>query len=60
MKIPDQKLFSLAIAPPHLHVASSREKRIRYEEELRKAGADLIIKSMDNLRNEILNLFINE
>ena len=59
IKIPDQKFISLAVAPPHLHVASSLEKRLRYEAELRKAGADLIIKSMENLKNEILNLFIN-
>ena len=59
IKIPDQKFISIAIAPPHLHVDSSREKRLRYEAELKKAGADLIIKSMDNLKNETLNLFIN-
>ena len=29
-------------------------------EKLPKAGADLIIKSMDNLGNEILSLFINQ
>ena len=60
IKIPDQKFISLAIAPPHLHVDSSREKRLRYEAELKKAGADLIIKSMDNLKKETLNLFINQ
>ncbi len=58
--IPDQTFISLAIAPPHLHVDSRRDKRLKYEAELRKAGADLIIKSMDNLRNEIQNLFINK
>ena len=57
IKIPDQKFISLAIAPPHLQVDTCREKRLRYESELRKAGADLIITSMDNFRSEILNLF---
>ena len=60
IKIPDQKFISLAIAPPHLHVDTSRGKRLRYEKELRKAGADLIIKSMDNIVNEIINLFENQ
>tara|TARA_Y100001968_G_scaffold274769_1_gene268196 strand:+ start:256 stop:1053 length:798 start_codon:yes stop_codon:yes gene_type:complete len=55
--IPDQKFISLAIAPPHMHVNSSLEKRLRYEKELKQAGADLIIKSMDNLINETLKLF---
>tara|TARA_Y100001968_G_scaffold100643_1_gene90533 strand:+ start:145 stop:945 length:801 start_codon:yes stop_codon:yes gene_type:complete len=60
IKIPDQKFISLAIAPPHLHVDSNREKRLSYEEELRKAGADLIIKSMENLKNETINLFTKQ
>ena len=59
IKIPDQKFISIAIAPPHLHLDSSQEKRLIYEAELRKAGADLIIKTMDNLKNELLNLFLN-
>ncbi len=58
--IPDQKFISLAIAPPHLHVDSNREKRIRYETELSNAGADLIIKSMDNLKNETESFFANK
>lgn len=59
IKIPDQKFISLAIAPPHLHVHSNQEKRLRYEAALRKAGADLIINSMDNLKNDVLNLLTN-
>ena len=60
IKIPDQKFFSLAIAPPHLHEYSNINKRLRYEAELRKAGADLIIKSMENFKNEVQNIFKNE
>ena len=59
-KIPAQRFISLAISPPHLQIASNREKRLRYEEELRKVGADMIIKSMDNLKNDVLNLFTNQ
>ena len=60
IKIPDQKFISLAIAPPHLHVDSFLEKRLKYEAELRNAGADLIIKSMDNFKKETVNLFANK
>ena len=60
IKIPDQKFISLAIAPPHLHVDSFLEKRLKYEAELRRAGADLIIKSMDNFKKETVNLFANK
>ena len=59
-KIPDQKFISLAIAPPHLHMYSCLEKRLKYEAALKNAGADLIIKSIDNLKNEAQNLFLNE
>ena len=59
IKIPDQKFISLAIAPPHLHLESNREKRESYEAELIKAGADYVINSMDNIKNEAINLFTN-
>ncbi len=57
IRIPQQKFKSIAIAPPHLHLLSNKERRLNYEANLRKAGADLIIQSMDNLRNDIVNLF---
>ena len=55
--IPQQNFISLAIAPPHLHEESNLDKRLSYEVELRDAGADLIINSMDNFKDEIVNLF---
>jgi len=58
-KIPDQKFISIGIAPPHLHVCSAQEKRLKYESELIKAGADIILRSMENLKNLTLNLFLN-
>ena len=57
IKIPHQKFISLAIAPPHLHVDSNKEKRKNYENKLKAAGADLIIKSMNNFINEIVHRF---
>ena len=56
-RIPQQKFISLAIAPPHLHGDSNLLKRHIYEVKLREAGTDLIIKSMDNFKNEIIDLF---
>ena len=57
IKIPEQKFISVAVAPPHLHAEAKRNKRIKYETELSKAGADLIINSMDNLKSEAIKFF---
>ena len=57
IEIPDQKFISLAISPPHLRMDSNKEKRLDYEVKLKKAGADLIIKSMSNFISEIIYLF---
>ena len=56
MRIPHQKFISLAIAPPHLHKASNQDKRPNYEFKLREAGTDVIIRSIDDLKEEIINL----
>ena len=55
VRIPQQKFISLAIAPPHLYGNSNLDRRQNYECKLREAGADLIIDSMDNLKNEIVD-----
>jgi len=60
MRIPHQKFISLAIAPPHLHEALNQDKRLNYEVNLREAGADVIIKSMDDLKEEIINLLTSK
>ncbi len=60
LRVPQQKFISLAIAPPHLHEDSNKEKRLNYEVKLKEAGADQIIKSMDDFNNEINNLFISQ
>ena len=39
---PDQRFISLAVAPPHLH---SSPRRAAYEDQLRQAGADVVIPS---------------
>merc|ERR1712164_35856 len=60
IKIPQQKFISLAIAPPHLHKACSLEKRLSYERGLKAAGADIIINSMKNLKQELIKLFTSK
>ena len=59
-RIPQQKFISLAIAPPHLHENSNLDRRLIYEDKLRTAGADLIIDSMENIKNEIIDLFTTQ
>tara|TARA_Y100001968_G_scaffold303131_1_gene317044 strand:- start:8974 stop:9771 length:798 start_codon:yes stop_codon:yes gene_type:complete len=59
LRTPHQNFISLAIAPPHLHLDSTKVKRLNYEVKLKEAGADLIIKSMDNLKDDLINLFNN-
>jgi HAD superfamily phosphatase len=41
---PDQRLVSLAVAPPHLHGQERSGERRRYEEQLRQAGADGVLE----------------
>ena len=50
-EIPSQKFISIAVAPPHLHLESRQKERKAYESNLREAGADLIINSVNDLRN---------
>ena len=59
-RIPQQKFISIAIAPPHLHGNSNNEKRLNYEVKLKEAGADLILKSMENLKDEVFKLLTSQ
>ena len=56
-EIPDQKFISIGLAPPHLHLNSRLKERNLYEENLRNAGADLILNSINDLNNTNLELF---
>ena len=55
-KIPSQKFISIGIAPPHLHKESFIKARKEYELGLKKKGADMILKSVNDLR-EIYDSF---
>ena len=56
-KIPTQKFISIGLAPPHLHLKSRLKERNLYEANLRNAGADLILNSINDLTNINLGLF---
>ena len=56
-QLPTQKFISIGVAPPHLHLKSRLKERNSYESGLRKAGADLILNSVNDLRNIGINLF---
>ena len=56
-KIPSQKFISIGIAPPHLHLKSRLTERNTYEKNLKNAGADLILNSINDLKNINLDLY---
>ena len=56
-EIPSQKFISIGIAPPHLQLKSRLTERNTYEKNLKNAGADLILNSINDLKNINLDLF---
>ncbi len=56
-EIPSQKFISIGIAPPHLHSKSRLKERNLYEKNLKSAGADLILNSINDLKNINFDLF---
>ncbi len=56
-KIPSQKFISIGIAPPHLHLKSRLKERKAYERNLQKAGAEIILSSINDLININFDLF---
>ena len=56
-EIPSQKFISIGIAPPHLHSKSLLRERVSYEKNLKDAGADLILNSINELKNINFDLF---
>ena len=55
-EIPSQKFISIGIAPPHLHSKSRLNERNSYEKNLKDAGADIILNSINDLKSINLNL----
>ena len=56
-RIPNQNFISIGVAPPHLHVKSRINDRNSYELKLREAGADLILNTVNDLKNIDINFF---
>ena len=57
-EIPSQKFISIGIAPPHLHLKSRLKERNSYEKNLKNAGAELILNSINDLTNINLDLIL--
>ncbi len=56
-KIPNQRFISIGVAPPHLHIKSRVEKRYAYESKLKEAGADVILNSVNDIKDMFLDIF---
>ena len=56
-EIPSQKFISIGVAPPHLHLKSRIVERKKYELKLIDAGADVILNSVNEVKNINLDLF---
>ncbi len=54
--VPTQKFLSIGIAPPHVQTTRRESTLIAYEERLKLAGADKIIRSMKELSGLFKNL----
>ena len=56
--IPEQVFISIGIAPPHLHPVKYHKERIKYESNLEISGADLVIKSINDIKKLSSSLFL--
>ncbi len=54
---PSQKFLSIGVTPPHLHTLDNIQKQFHYESKLRDAGADITIKSINDLKDIYKELF---
>ncbi len=52
-RVPGQRFEALAVAPPHLQGPGREADRLRYEAQLRQAGADRVLGST----YQVLELF---
>jgi len=54
---PSQRFISIGVTPPHLKNVENVQKQSQYESKLKAAGADLIIKSVTDLKKIYKELF---
>jgi HAD superfamily phosphatase len=57
---PDQRFWSLAVAPPHLHGHQLQAERAAYEARLRAAGADRILACTADVMGALPSLLVAE
>ena len=57
-QIPSQIFISIGVAPPHLHPKSRSIERLTYEDNLRRAGADFILNSVNDIQEMYNDLFL--
>ena len=56
---PSQRFISIGITPPHLQTPDNIQKQSKYESKLKAAGADIIIRSVIDLKIIFKDLFQN-
>ena len=54
---PSQRFISVGITPPHLKISGNVQKRKKYEDNLKAAGADFIVNSLIDLKKIYKELF---
>jgi len=57
MLYPTQSFISIGISPPHLQINTNLQKRRNYEDKLKAEGADLIIQSVNEIKNIYKKIF---
>ncbi len=54
---PSQDFISIAVSPPHLQIKSNIPKRLTYEINLKSAGADFILQSINDIKQVYKEIF---
>tara|TARA_B100000963_G_scaffold236873_1_gene207100 strand:+ start:7239 stop:8033 length:795 start_codon:yes stop_codon:yes gene_type:complete len=54
---PSQNFISIAVSPPHLQIKSNITKRRTYEINLKSAGADFILQSINDIKKVYKEIF---
>ena len=54
---PSQNFISIAVSPPHLQIKSNTPKRRTYEINLKSAGADFILQSINDIKKVHKEIF---
>ena len=55
--IKNQRFISIAVSPPHLHLNSRSYERNEYESNLKSAGADYILQSVNEIKFKHKEIF---